>query len=213
MMIFEQLQESLTNNVLGPSANNRFKVIGYLQQSKSADEVAANLVQVFYKEGDFPKNSASLRGPVQHEMTFNIEMTVAAPARGDIAAIADPNANPQQLINALNNFSNSAKDAESKLNTLIRDVYQIIMDARNFDLGLSKGVISNRWIRNTSKDEPLPRGEYVILTAIMILTCRASETVTGDTGTPGEIMDISMLFGNEETDTSDSGVEVSTTAT
>ncbi len=69
------------------------------------------------------------------------------------------------------------------------DVFQVVMDARNRDLGLGDQV-GSRWIPTITKDNPTRYGELVTLTGTMGLTCTKDEQVQGDVGVPFSVIDI-----------------------
>ncbi len=76
------------------------------------------------------------------------------------------------------------------MDELIEFVFQIIMDARNKQLQLDEngsGIeIGERILKTDRKDDPLPRGELVILTGSMDLTVKMVEQVLGLTGLAGD---------------------------
>ena len=75
------------------------------------------------------------------------------------------------------------------------------MDNRNLDLGLPIGTVTNRWVTNIQKDTPPAEGEYVILTASMLLTLRTPEEVTGDPGVTGaNFIDTEINYGEDQDD-------------
>jgi len=212
MMNFRVIKTSIIN-ILGLAALSRFKVIGFQRQSKNADEVldSDRFVQIFYQSGNLPKNKASLNGPVQHEITYKIELTVAKQTEGDLEVINNPGSTPLQIATALNLFAEASDLADQSWDELADIVYQILMDARNYDLGTQKGTISNRWIDGIQKDNPLPRGESVILTGSFNLTCQTVESVLGDTGTLGDDYDISLRFKDDPNNNAGVGQYIETT--
>jgi hypothetical protein len=133
-----------------------------------------------------------------HNITMAIDLTVSKAAEGDLSTITNPASTPAQVAAALAVFQEASALADDSLDELIEIVYQIIMDGRNVDLQLPSGTISNRWIDQVRKDDPIPRGEYVILTGSMQLTCGASEAVPGDIGIPGDIYDFTIEQPDDE---------------
>ena len=199
-MAFRIIKESLVNAVLGPSELGRFRTVGFRRQGRAAEEVAGvkRTVQAFYAGGEFSKSAGRTIGPKQHDITFRLELSVAAASRVDLSLISSGAASPVQISLALSEFQEASALADDSFDELAEIVFQIIMDARNADLGLAKGVLSNRWISRISKDEPLPRGEMVVLTGSMELTCRAAEAVTGATGTVGGIFDVTVDIDGDD---------------
>lgn len=191
-MYFRTVKSSIVNNVLGPAEAGRFQTVGFQRQAKSADEVLdeSRMVQVYYSAGDISKQGGRLTGPVQHDITYRVDMTVAKAAEGDLSLINNPAATAPQIAAALLAFQEASDLADDSLDELFDAVYQILMDARNYDMGMSKGVVANRWVDQIQKDQPVPRGEYVVLTGSMLLKLRVVEQITGDTGTPGTDYDV-----------------------
>jgi hypothetical protein len=200
-MNFITIKNSLIS-LLGAAEAGRYRTIGFQQQGQSAIENLDNdrSVQVFYSSGLFPKSGGSRRGATRHNITYRVEMTVSKATEGDVSVLENPSSTPAQRATALAAFQDAAALADSSLDDLIDIVYQIIMDARNRDVGLSTPV-ADTWINQIQKDNPLPRGEYVVLTGSMDFTCAINEDVLGDPGTQaGNIIDVEM-----ELDTDDVG--------
>lgn len=185
-MIFRTLKDSIIT-ILGAAEASRYQTIGFQRQVKSADEVLDlnRFVQVFYDSGNFPKSGGSISGPVSHLMTFNIEFTISKSVEGDLSSATNESASAASRSTAILAFQEASKLADDSMDELFDIIYQVLMDARNIDLGLTAGIIADRWIDQFQKDKPIPQGEYVILTGSCQLTCRTSEAVVGDEGTPG----------------------------
>ncbi|MHA1288296.1 MAG: hypothetical protein ACTSPB_12905 [Candidatus Thorarchaeota archaeon] len=186
-MRFRSVKGTLVG-LLGAASSGKFVVIGYQDSSRAAPEVLdeKRTIQVFYSAGDFPKSGGGLSGPVMHEISFRVELTVAKSAVGDWNALNNPASTPAELENALENFQISTDLADDSFDELVQIIYQILMDARNIDLGQdvsTDGPVANRWIGQVRKDKPDTRGQYVILTGYMELTCKVDEQVLGDVGT------------------------------
>ena len=199
-MMFRVIKDSLINNVIGPAACEKFVVVGFQRQSKNALETVDQLrtVQVFYAASKFPKSSGRLNGPTQNDLTYRVEFTVSSAAKGDLSVINDPASTVEQVSKAISDFQEASELADCSFDELVDDVYQIIMDARNTDLGLDRGSVSNRWIDSVIKDQPQPKGSHVTLTGYMELTCRTAEQVPGATGVPGGINDITIDIQDDD---------------
>lgn len=195
-MFFRTVKDSIINNVLGPAEHGRFQTVGYQRQLKSADETtedSTRLVQVYYYSGDFEKAGGRLNGLNQHDITFRVDLTVSKPAKGDLSTINAPGATAAQIAAALSDFQEAAQVVDESMDELFDIVYQILMDARNIHLGLeTKGEVANRWVSSLQKDQPVPRGEYVILTGSVTLNCRVAEHILGDEGVINEVYDITI---------------------
>jgi hypothetical protein len=185
MMQFRQTKKDLTT-MLGDAAQGRFQVVGYQVQTVDASEILNDnrRVQVFYGEGDFEKSHASLSGPTEHDVTYRIELAASQPAKVNLAVIKDENSTQAQISAALDCFQDSSKLVDESFDELLDIVYQILMDGRNIYIG-SEGPpykVKNRWVSGMRKDDPVPQGEYVVLTGVIMFTCRLTEEVPGDTG-------------------------------
>lgn len=180
MMMFRTVKSAILS-VLGDAAADRYRVIGYQKQSKSA-VADNNLVQVYYSEGAFQKSGGRYHGEKSHDITIDIDIMVCAKARADLAVLESETATEHQRAAALAAVKNAAELADSGADELIEIIYQILMDARNDGLGLDKGVIASRWIDRIQKDTTIEHGGLVVKTANMKYTCRVSEAVAGDIG-------------------------------
>lgn len=185
MMNFRIIKDSIIN-ILGTAETGRFQTTGFQRQTKSAEEVIDNnrRVTVYYSSGSFPKNAGRNTGPVQHDITYRIELTVSKSARGNLAIINNPSSTPAQIAAAIDAVQEASQLADESIDELWEIIYQILMDARNIDMGLTVGTVANRWLDSFQKDEPRPKGELVVLTGSANLTLRTAEQVTGDPGTP-----------------------------
>lgn len=211
MMTFRALKTSIIDNILGPAEAGQFVTIGFQRQAKAAEEVLDSLrtVQVYYSSGDFNKSAGRINGPSQHDITFRIDLAVSKAAEGDLSVINNPESTQPQVEAAILAFQEAADLADQSIDELIEIVYQILMDAENIGLGLADGIVSNRWVDNIQKDNPLPRGEYAVLTASMILTCRVAEAITGIAGTAANIFDTTVDIDGD--DVEKTGVTVDNT--
>lgn len=197
-MNFRTIKEALVR-LLGDNAGGNFRVIGYQEQAQSATEtlVVDRSVQVFTQRGTFPKEAGSINGPTEHEITYALDLMVSAAAEGDLSALDNPAATPAELQAAIATFREGAGRADFYFDEFVDLLYQIIMDARNQDLGLplpppddALTRIADRWVPNWEKNAPQPRGEYVILTGSLSVTCSIDEPVLGDEGVAGDEIEV-----------------------
>ena len=187
-MQFEIAEQSILDNVLGPAESSRFITIGGQRQRDSAEAINdLRKVMVIFNEGDFPENSGAQYGPVRHDMTFDILLIEATPAKADLSVLNDEDASASDKAEALRQMAEPSIEANRSMNEFIRIVWQILMDLRNNQMGMvppddrpNLKLVSNRWISNISKGDPVPEGEFVVLTASMKLTLTVSEDITGD---------------------------------
>jgi hypothetical protein len=212
MMRFREVKQSLINNVLGPAEAGRFQTIGFQRQKKSAEENKGNsrTIQVYYNSGDFPTSRGSLQGPNQHDLTFKIDITVSEPVGADLSVLRDNLSTPAEKAAALLLAQESAERADNSIDELFEIVYQIVMDARNINLGIdtSNFRVANRWIGQIQKDDGLENGDLFVITGSMQLTCRVSEDVTGDTPTLADTIETKIEFDGDPNE--NTGVTVNT---
>lgn len=181
MMNFEIINQAIID-LLGSSAAGRFTVTGFQQQGGDASEVKGNKRSVvsYYSSGRFSKSSGRQFGTTQHALSFTIGCTCSAAARINLSAMTNPNATAGQMAAALSALQEAAYLADKSMDELFRIVYQILMDARNYDIGLPIGTVANRWVDEMTKDAPIPNGELVVLTGAIQFFCSTSEDVDGE---------------------------------
>lgn len=200
-MNFQIIKGNLVS-ILQTAEGGRYRTIGYQQQGQSAIETLDNerSIQVYFSNGLFKKSGGSRIAYVDHTMTFRIEMTASKASEGDLAPLENPASTPAERATALAAFQDAAALADDSLDELIEIVYQIIMDARNRDVGLDPaGVLADSWIDQIQKDNPIPRGEYVAITGLMQFTCKMNEDLTGDPGTTaGNIIDTEIELETDD---------------
>jgi len=181
-MHFRGIKDSITTLLLAEAAG-RYRVRGYPDQGLSAEEVADTdrLVQVSYQRGSFPKSSSG-RGPFDHTMTFRVLLVASKAAEVDLTVLDNPASTPTQIANALAAAEPASAAADDAIDELIDAVFQVIMAADNIDLGYSAtSLIGSRWIEDITKNDPYPRGDRVVVSATMDITCRVPEEITGAT--------------------------------
>jgi hypothetical protein len=183
MMMFRTVKTAIAN-LLDDNSGSLFRVIGHTRQTENADEYLGNdrLVHVYYSEGEFPKNAGRQRGDKVHNLTLNIDLSASAMAKGDISVIDNPAATAIQKAAAIASIKDASEEADRQIDELIEYVWNILMDARNQDIGLEDYDISSRWIDRIQKDTNLKLGDLVVKTANLKYTCRVMETVTGAIG-------------------------------
>ena len=215
MMAFRKIKSALIDDVLGPASGINYRVIGYQTQAQSGNEVKNNnrSAEVYYSSGTFPQERQT--GPNQHKTIFRIDLTVSAPATVDLSVINDSGSTPAEIQAALAAMSQSGQECDDLMDELFDLIYQTIMDGRNNQLKLDENgsgiVIANRKITDFRKDQPLPRGEFVILTANIELSVKVAEEVPGFAGPEAEGIETVQQFADqdENIDTeSKAGVEV-----
>jgi len=183
MMNYRVIKNAL-QILLGAQAESRFRVVGYQGQSHGADELTGGnkLVQVYFSEGTFPKSSGRKMGEKDHHITIEIDMQASAKAEVNTAILTSESSTAEQKAAALLALRTASDKADESLDDLIDAVWNIVMDARNEQLGLDGFDISNRWIDRIQKDTVLENGDLVTKTASMKYTCRVIEEPLGDIG-------------------------------
>ena len=204
-MQFQTVRDAI-ENTLNIDAASRYQVVGYQVQGTSAKERVIPTVAVFYGSGDFPQSGGSIADANKHEATFRLEFTATAPSKGDLATLQDDGATEIQLATALATFQDAARDVDRIIDQLFSDVYGVIMDARNELFGLPVGTVSSRWIAQINKDNPVPKGEVVMLTGSAQLTCAMEEQVLGEEGTEANEFDTTVDIDGD--DVEQTGVRV-----
>lgn len=179
-MRFRDIKKSLID-LLGNAAQDRYQVVGFQRQGKSAEEVKGNnrLVQVYYSEGDFPRKSGT-NAFAKHLITFRIDLTVSAPAVIS-QSVLSTNAQANDLALAISQMQESAAIADESWDEIVDIIIQIIMDARALDLGC-QFPIADRWISHVKKDQPISQGSLIVITGMMAVTCSIDEQFSGDIG-------------------------------
>jgi len=178
-MNYETIRDSVVS-ILGAAESTNFQTVGFQRQSKSSHEAHARpFVQVFYSRGTFPTQSGILNGPYKHDATFQIDFTVAQPAKVDLATLNNDSASAAAKTVALAAQQEASYLADRKLDEIFRRVFQILMLPENINLGLAPAIVTDRYINNFQKDQPVPNGELVILTGACLLTCKTTEIAEG----------------------------------
>jgi hypothetical protein len=177
MMNFRTVKTKI-EQILTAVAGDSFQVVGYQKQAIAASEILDNLrtVQVFYSNSDFPKSADIMGSDIKNDAVFRIELSVSKSAKADLSVLDDPNATNSQRAAALANYQNASNAADESFDELVDLVYQILMDPVNYELGLSVGTVTNRWINQVQKDQVIPSGEYVVLTGMLSYEIRINES-------------------------------------
>jgi hypothetical protein len=200
MMKFRLTCEAV-RRLLADNAGGEFRVIGAQSAGKDAETTADNdrTVEVFYVHGDFPASGGSGSGPNRHEMAIQIGLTASKASEGDTAILEDPGSTAAERSTALRQMKESSALADESFDELADIVYQIIMDARNNELGLSEGDIEGRWVSDIAKDEPKWWGNYTVISGYLRLNCVANEVVLGYRPTQiTSVIDVDVQLNTDE---------------
>lgn len=218
-MNFEILEDSIIDNVLIPAEAGRYETVGGHGQRDSAARINENRkVMVFYNDGLFSESSGAAYDEVQHDVSFDIVLTEATAADADLSVLQDDTASEADKAAALRAMKLPSVKANRSMNRFIAIVYQILMDKRNDQLGIKPPddrprlkQVSKRWIESISKGDPVPEGEFVILTSAIRLTCRVPEQIIGDDLPAVQETDINVDMATDGDDTTETGVEITDT--
>lgn len=176
-MAFQVIKTAIVST-LKNAALGRFRTDPAMPQSMGASDIEQiPLVHVFYAGGDFPKGSAPIRGKAIHEAKYNVLLTVAQPCYADLVVLEDPTSTASELTSALAAVQAANEAADTAFDDLVAIVWSILRDPQNEFLGLDRSLysIANLWIDSIVKENPLNRGETVIISGSMNLSIRCVE--------------------------------------
>jgi len=205
-MNFQSVQTALVT-ALGAGAAGRYRTIGYQDLPIGQSEIIGNnkLVSVYYVQGDLPKHLSGLVGPATHSCKFNIDLKLSQNTKVNLSTLEDSESTEGERATVLAALQDSKNLANTNLDDFINVVFGVLTDNRNLFLGLSKSIFANRWISNIKKEEPMYFGNSVICSAILTYECDVEETFVGDSGTAGDIIDLTIKV-NEEPSNGQTGV-------
>lgn len=202
-MQFRTIKDAL-NTLLDKEAAGRYNVVGYQTKSKGADEVknSNRFVQAYYRNGDFDGRRT---GPSKHKAVIDIDLTVATDNKVDLSVLDDPDATDAQRAAVITARLDSGKRCDDLIDELFDIIWNIIMDARNEYLGLDETTypdikVDSRYVNTFRKDDPIPDGDLMLLTAKATLIFNLTEQVSGDTGVASESIDNTVNFDGDPND-------------
>ena len=205
-MNFELLRDGLEATLIA-NQGSLFRTIGEQKQSTGAEEVKGILrtVQVFYNTGNYPRGKSG-RQNFEHDTGFQLEYTVSSPSKADLTVLDDPGASAPAKQAALLASSEGTRLADRLLDELKRFVTQILMDPVNEDYGLTKFTVSDPWLSNFRKNEPIDKGGLIVLTGSETFSAVVTETTAGATTTTAVIPTIDIT-SDERPLNNDTGFE------
>jgi hypothetical protein len=191
-MNFRLIKAALVE-LLGEQANDRYRVAGYQKRGQSALAIKGKnrVAQVYYSQGNFPKSGGSPSGFVKHDMSINVDLFVSMPTKANLRILQNEASSDEQIQTVLGDLRIAENLVDDAFDEFADDIFQVIMDARNRDLGLGDKVAS-RWVPTITKDNPTRFGQLVTLTGTMGLTCSKEEQVQGDIGIPFNVIDVTV---------------------
>jgi len=191
-----ELKKSI-ETLLERNAKNRYSVITPQNRKSDAEDVFQKpRVTVFYSEGSFDKRKSSVNSPYHHDCTFNVWIKAGAKVKVDLDTLQNPAATPAQYAAALANADNASLLVDEKADQLLAVLFDIIMSPVNRNLGTD--YITDRWIDRVHKGNPESTGSIVVITASITLSASCPETVTGETGIPGNVIDTEIILDKEK---------------
>jgi hypothetical protein len=211
MMMFRKLKHAIIHHILVPNEAGRYVTVGNQGQVNSATQINQNKqVTIYYSESEFPKSESAAYGTVTNEAVFTVELVVVSSALADLSVLNDEAAAAEDKAKALRQTLEAGDMADREMDEFIDIIWNILMDARNQDLGMPNNTIADRWITNLRKDQPEREGEFIILTASFRLTCKFNEQIKGEDLVEfgSKIMDVDIDLSGD--DIEQTGVEVQT---
>lgn len=198
-MKFREIKAAIAT-VLANAAAGRYRVRGFpeLNLDAAALDDTDRVVQVFYRTGEFPKSSSG-RGPFDHQMTFRVFCAASASASVDLTVLDNPASTPTQIATALAAAEPAEQVADDSFDELADAVFQALMAGDQLDFGLSY-PIGSRWLGEIQKNDAYSRGDRVVVSGYMDVTCRAPEEVASTTKQDVEVIDNSLqVVGDDVT--------------
>lgn len=185
MMNFRIIKDALITILEAQSAGNFQTRKSQKKTTGATESLIKPRVTFYYQSGNFPKSSNSTGSDRIHEPTYKCEIQIVSPHKIDLNIINNPTATPIQVSTALTNMADASDVADDLLDETFDNVYQILMNSENIDLGLDVESNTDLWIESFQKDNPVSQGEFLILTGSFNLMCRVNETVLGEIGISG----------------------------
>lgn len=185
----------------------KYSVIGFQKEIQSAEEVEGNnrTVQVYYDAGSFDGAPNNIN---KHDMTFKFDLTVGSSGKIDLSGLESATSDAQRAT-IISNAQEALSVADDSLDEFIEIVFQVLMAGDNIRLGVdeeSTGVLANtRMVKNVQKNEPVPKGEYAIVSATLTMACESSEELISTTEV--EATDIKTDFEIQDDDASKASLE------
>jgi hypothetical protein len=208
MMTFRTVKTAL-KTILEAGATGKYYVVGGQRQSKGANEdLTVPRVTIYYQSGEFVKSGSSMFQDKKHLPEYRIEITVVSEGTVDLSVLNNEGSSAAEIKAALAAMPDLAEQADNRMDQAFDDIYQVLMAADKYDLDLDIGIVRDRWVNNFKKDKPIPRGQYIILSASCNFTCNVTETVTGITGTDGAEIDNTINIEGDPNDNAGTSADI-----
>lgn len=177
-MNFQTVKQALID-LLSANQGEVFTTVG--SQNQKEYQSPTRNVTVYYQSGQFPKGSSAANGPVQHQAVYQILVSVSAKATADLAVLNNPDSTYTEITDALALMKTAADKADALWDEVYSAIWNILMSPANYDIGLTVGAVSGRWINDVKKDDPIPNGKIVTLTGSLNYSVQMAETPVGET--------------------------------
>lgn len=205
-MMFRKVKIAL-KDLLTANAAGRFRVAGTQKQSINAEKQIKDLplVALSSASSDFKATDNSYQVERDATVNLSIKITVAVPVYADLTALNNELSTAAQRATALAESLDICDTANDLIGEISDNVYQIIEDARNYDL-IEKEVrdrhISDLTIYDAQRD-----GQLAVASSVFNFSCLVTEIVDGETGIAADPDGISTgdIKPNSE-DTDNAGV-------
>lgn len=191
-MLFIAVRDSLVTLLgegQGIGIDQKWDTIGFQERDQSAKEnFFMPTIQTYFNTGDFQQNKSSMVGSIQHSMKFNLILSVAEKAKGDLTALDDADTQAEYLA-AQATFTRSEFETDRSMDQLISDIWLFLMNPENRDMGLDPLLyphVGNRWIPDVRKEAVKRSGNLCTMRAIMTISGLIPEDLIGQdtTGLP-----------------------------
>ena len=186
MMYFQTVKAAIQTLLISQATAGRFTVRTYQQAKREAETIKEYNRQatVFYKSGNFAPGSRPGSGVTQHDMTFQVEMAVAAASSVDLRTLDDPESTNQQRQSALGAFLDAGQHADNLMDDFWNVLWNILQDPLNGDLGLPPGSVADIpgsvRVNDFEKSDVGRDGQYAALVGTFTFKVRCTEKPAGD---------------------------------
>lgn len=203
MMNFVTIKKAIID-LLGTYQCTNFVTVGF--QGQKQDQDTSKKVVVYYASGDFPKSSGTMQD-YKHQITFQVIISVSCSASADMSVLNNPGDHTsEEIADALSALQTGADMADVGWDDVFDAVWNILMDPVNYDLGLQKGVVSDRWLSQARKDDPIPQGSLVTVTGSVTFSMHTVETPAGETPETAESGSMDTVIDIKDDDYQKTGV-------
>ena len=168
-------------NLLGANADDRFTVFGYRKQGirSESNEGINRSVQVTCIKGERDEKNSGNKSPHKYDITILLKIYGSEKSKLDLTVLLNPDATAQQIIAALAAKQSAEYLADQSVEAAFEAIYNIIMDKRNYELGVTGYRSTDRAINKWEKTNPLEYGANVLVCLNVYLNFTVEQKVTG----------------------------------